>query len=328
MWRAAALVPALVLAVSYSTVAFQKGDSAEELCLPLLAFSLWCLLRAFKEKGAVRPGLWLVFANGLAAGAVFWVKYTLLGLHFAWMACLAFWLWLGEKSFSSALKACGAFLGGMAAVSVPVLAYFAFHNSLGDLFGTYFVTNFTSYSDAPSNWTVPFYNMAVSGLSTLTSNPVWMGLALLGGAWLLFAPRLLTGAGRAALAAMAFFTAFFIWCGSMGWPYYGLPLAVFAPLGFADWRCATSLISGFIAKESVVSTLEILLGGAALSTLFASRAAISFLVFTLLYTPCIAAVATIRREFNSTLKTVGVVLMQCCVAWIVAFVVYTLVGIL
>ena len=85
---------------------------------------------------------------------------------------------------------------------------------------------------------------------------------------------------------------------------------VFAPLGFADWRCATSLISGFIAKESVVSTLEILLGGAALSTLFASRAAISFLVFTLLYTPCIAAVATIRREFNSTLKTVGVVLMQ------------------
>ena len=85
---------------------------------------------------------------------------------------------------------------------------------------------------------------------------------------------------------------------------------LFAPLGFADWRCATSLISGFIAKESVVSTLEILLGGAALSTLFASRAAIRFLVFTLLYTPCIAAVATIRREFNSTLKTVGVVLMQ------------------
>ena len=222
----------LVADAVYSSPAFAQGDSAEELCLPLLAFSLWCLLRAFKEKGAVRPGLWLVFANGLAAGAVFWVKYTLLGLHFAWMACLAFWLWLGEKSFSSALKACGAFLGGMAAVSVPVLAYFAFHNSLGDLFETYFVTNFTSYSDAPSNWTVPFYNMAVSGLSTLTSNPVWMGLALLGGAWLIFAPRLLTGAGRAALAAMAFFTAFFIWCGSMGWPYYGLPLAVFAPLGF------------------------------------------------------------------------------------------------
>ena len=103
---------------------------------------------------------------------------------------------------------------------------------------------------------------------------------------------------------------------------------VFAPLGFADWRCATSLISGFVAKESVVSTLKILLGGAGLSTMFASRSAISFLVFTILYTPCGAAVATIRREFGSALKTVGIVLMQCCVAWITAFIVYTLVGIL
>ena len=103
---------------------------------------------------------------------------------------------------------------------------------------------------------------------------------------------------------------------------------VFAPLGFADWRCATSLISGFIAKESVVSTLEVLLGGAPLFTMFTNRSAASFLVFTLLYTPCIAAVATIRREFGSTLKTVGVVMMQCCVAWIVALAVYTLVGIL
>ena len=103
---------------------------------------------------------------------------------------------------------------------------------------------------------------------------------------------------------------------------------VFAPLGFADWRCATALSSGFIAKESVVSTLEVLLGGAPLSTMFTNRSAASFLVFTLLYTPCIAAVATIRREFDSTLKTVGIVLMQCCVAWIAASVVYALIGIL
>ena len=103
---------------------------------------------------------------------------------------------------------------------------------------------------------------------------------------------------------------------------------VFAPLGFADWRCATSLISGFIAKESVVSTLEVLLGGTPLSTMFTNRSAASFLVFTLLYTPCIAAVATIRREFDSTLKTIGIVLMQCCVAWIAASVVYALIGIL
>ena len=101
---------------------------------------------------------------------------------------------------------------------------------------------------------------------------------------------------------------------------------VFAPLGFADWRCATALISGFIAKESVVSTLEVLLGGTAIAALFTTRSAVSFLVFTLLYTPCIAAVATIRRELGSALKTLGVVVLQCSVAWLAALAAYTVFG--
>jgi len=101
---------------------------------------------------------------------------------------------------------------------------------------------------------------------------------------------------------------------------------LFAPLGFGDWRCATSLISGFIAKESVVSTLEVLLGGNAISGLFTTRSALSFLVFTLLYTPCVAAVATIRRELDSSLKALGVVAMQCGVAWLVSLAAYALAG--
>ena len=101
---------------------------------------------------------------------------------------------------------------------------------------------------------------------------------------------------------------------------------IFAPLGFGDWRCATSLISGFIAKESVVSTLEVLLGGSAISCLFTTRSALSFLVFTLLYTPCVAAVATIRRELDSSLKTLGVVAMQCGVAWLASLVMYAIAG--
>ena len=101
---------------------------------------------------------------------------------------------------------------------------------------------------------------------------------------------------------------------------------IFRPLGFGDWRCATALISGFIAKESVVSTLQVLLGGAAISSLLTTRSAVSFLVFTLLYTPCVAAIATIRRELDSRLKTVGVVVLQCSVAWVVAFVAYAIAG--
>ena len=103
---------------------------------------------------------------------------------------------------------------------------------------------------------------------------------------------------------------------------------VFAPLGFADWRCATALISGFVAKESVVSTLEVLLGGVAVTGLFSTHSAISFLVFTLLYTPCVAAVATIRRELRSTVKTIGVVLLQCGVAWLAAWGAFAIAGLL
>ena len=99
---------------------------------------------------------------------------------------------------------------------------------------------------------------------------------------------------------------------------------VFAPLGFADWRCAAALISGFIAKESVVSTLEILLGTSALGALFTTKSAVSFLVFTLLYTPCVAAIAAIRREVGSGLRAGIIALCQCCVAYLAAFAVFSL----
>ena len=99
---------------------------------------------------------------------------------------------------------------------------------------------------------------------------------------------------------------------------------VFAPLGFADWRCATALISGFIAKESVVSTLEILLGTSALSALFTTKSAASFLVFTLLYTPCVAAIAAIRREVGSPVRAGIIALSQCCVAYLAAFAMFAI----
>ena len=101
---------------------------------------------------------------------------------------------------------------------------------------------------------------------------------------------------------------------------------IFKPLGFGDWRCATALISGFVAKETVVSTLQVLLGGVAVGTLFSARSALSFLVFSLLYTPCVAAIASIKRELNSTWATIGVVVMQCAVAWGIAFVAYQIGG--
>lgn len=107
---------------------------------------------------------------------------------------------------------------------------------------------------------------------------------------------------------------------------------VFAPLGFDDWRIPTALITGFTAKEAVISTLGVLMGtstaalGPALHTLFTPVSAISFLVFTLLYTPCVAAIAAVKRELESGWLALGVVVLQCVVAWLAAFGVYLLLG--
>ncbi|MBQ3567473.1 MAG: ferrous iron transport protein B [Anaerotignum sp.] len=100
----------------------------------------------------------------------------------------------------------------------------------------------------------------------------------------------------------------------------GIIAPVFAPLGFGDWRISTALITGFMAKESVVSTLAVLLGGstADLGTMFNPLTAAVFLVFTLLYTPCVAAISCVKRELGGK-WAVGVVILQCAVAWIVAF---------
>ena len=103
---------------------------------------------------------------------------------------------------------------------------------------------------------------------------------------------------------------------------------VFAPLGFGDWRMVTALVSGFTAKEAVVSTFGVILGVSseqlevALHSLFTPASAASFLTFCLLYTPCMAAVAAMKRELNSGWKTVLVMISECIVAWLVAFLVY------
>lgn len=104
----------------------------------------------------------------------------------------------------------------------------------------------------------------------------------------------------------------------------GVIAPVFAPLGFGDWRISTALITGFIAKESVVSTLSILFGTTtALTSLISTKAAAALLVFCLFYTPCVAAIASIRRELGQK-WAIGVVILQCAIAWVCAFAMYHL----
>ncbi|MDD5944670.1 MAG: ferrous iron transport protein B [Clostridia bacterium] len=102
---------------------------------------------------------------------------------------------------------------------------------------------------------------------------------------------------------------------------------VFRPLGFGDWRAATALITGFSAKEAVISTLTVLMNGdvAAVASLFTVQAAIAFLVFTLLYTPCVAAIAAVKRELKSGKWAIAIAFGQTAFAWVVACIVYQII---
>jgi len=103
---------------------------------------------------------------------------------------------------------------------------------------------------------------------------------------------------------------------------------IFVPLGFSDWRISTALITGFTAKEAVISTLAVLTGANVadlentLHTLFSSLSAFSFLVFTLLYTPCVAAIATVKREYGNVKGLIFIIVYQTAIAWLAAFCVY------
>lgn len=103
---------------------------------------------------------------------------------------------------------------------------------------------------------------------------------------------------------------------------------IFTPLGFSDWRISTSLITGFIAKEAVISSMAVLTGasvanlGNTLHSLFSPLSAFAFLVFTLLYTPCVAAIATVKRELGSLKGTIFVIIYQTGFAWLIGVIVY------
>lgn len=116
---------------------------------------------------------------------------------------------------------------------------------------------------------------------------------------------------------------------------FGMLIApAFTPLGFSDWRIATSLVTGLMGKEAVVSSMGVLLNvgtdalSAAINNMFTVSSALSFLTFALLYTPCVAAISTISKELNSRSKAFGIAVAQCCVAWLAAYFVYLIAGVL
>lgn len=222
------LVAPITAAVVYTLPAFSKGDSVEEFALPLLLIALYDLVRVMLDDGKpVTRGMLL--RNGTLAGVLFWTKYTLLGLHFAFMACLFFELLVFHRQIARAFSACGWFLLGMAAPAVPVLAYFAANQALGSLWEIYFYNNLFLYSDTTGGLFSRLIRVEMLLCETLVNN-VAMGVAFFVGVALVALCRRLPVRARLYLAVTAGFTALFIWVGGSYWPYYGLPMAAYIPL--------------------------------------------------------------------------------------------------
>jgi hypothetical protein len=136
------IVPALA-ALVYSSASFAHGDSAEELCLPLMMAGFYMLLRFFKDQTTLTPKV--MIACGALAGGVLWIKYTMLGWWLGFMIAVFVALLL-KKQIKRAFMACVWFLAGMTAMTLPWLVYFAINGALGDWFQAYFTLNITTYA--------------------------------------------------------------------------------------------------------------------------------------------------------------------------------------
>ena len=214
-----AAVPAAAIAASR---AFSHGGSAEELLLPLLAAALYGLLVQVQNP---RPmPLRQVFCHGLLAGCALWLKYTVLGFYLAWVLVLAAAYW--HRGLRRQLaQSCGVYLGSMALATLPWVVYFGLHGALGDWFTAYFYDNLFLYAGERG------------GLAALARHLWWAvrdslpaaGLLALFLAWAFASHRRAAAASVAALAAGLALTSL------MGGylVYYGLVLAMFAPLGLA-----------------------------------------------------------------------------------------------
>lgn len=225
------LLPAAA-ALIYSCTAFKYGDSAEELCLPLLMHSLFLTVRAVKADVPLTAAQ--KFALGCAGGCVLWIKFTMLGFYIG--LALMFFIDAARRHRlhgHGILRVAGSFLTaflGVAAVSLPVFAYFAFNGALRDCWLAYFYNNIFVYSTEGFSKTGIFktlWKLLFNIGKAFVTNPQVLIFAPLGMIWDRRSPE------NAYMLSCFLFTAFFVYIGGRAYPYYAFILTVFSIYGFA-----------------------------------------------------------------------------------------------
>ncbi|MEA5013589.1 MAG: hypothetical protein VB099_03410 [Candidatus Limiplasma sp.] len=294
--RAALLALPLAAALVTSSYAFQQGDSAEEFCLPLLSFSLLWLLRYLKEQAPGPMPAKTALACGVLCGCVLWMKFTMLGLHLAWIV-IAFGIQAQRGQWKAAWRCFFSYAAGIALATLPWVLYFGLHGALGDWLKTYFYDNLFLYSgsEAAGLWGRG-KAMARSFLTWGMEN--WGYLALLAAGMLrisgLWLRRQKAGANRnekgraegspspwerAALWLGLGLLTLGVFIGGKSYPYYGLILYSFMGVAFtlpALWagrlpgaaKAGKAAVRGLCAGAAALSFALCLLGSPNVKTSF------------------------------------------------------------
>lgn len=207
----------------YCTASFSHGGSVEELCLPMLAVSLYILTKAVLLKNN-RLTVLEAFTNGIFIGCIFWIKYTMLGFYVGYALFVLFsYLWKHE--YTDLLKIIGAVLGGIAVVSIPVFAYFIFNHAIPDLVEAYFYNNIFLYSAKSAG----LVKNVINGITkAISRNMIVMGIIGIGFFSLLINQRKLA---MAVIACFGFSMLFIVT--RHLYLYYPFILCAFAPFGFS-----------------------------------------------------------------------------------------------
>ncbi|MPM33010.1 hypothetical protein SDC9_79577 [bioreactor metagenome] len=228
------LLPAVLGALIATSNSFVVGDSAEEICLPFISWSLYYMLKLLREtKSSENTGFSLpvVMLNGILAGCVLWIKFNLLGFHLGWIIVLCI-LTLRKGGLIQALKTGTVFLLGMLAATLPWITYFGIHYALGDLWMAYFHNNIFLYSVPSASVLAGLKNSISNFLVGLYHNPGHTLPVAVGMLWTLFCPRkYLSVSAKAGIYATFALLAAGVYVGGRAYAYYALIFSAYAVLG-------------------------------------------------------------------------------------------------
>lgn len=218
----AAAISALVIITAFC---YSRGDNAEEFCLPMVLSSLYDLLDVFQRQGRVRKGL--IFKNGIFAGCVLWIKFTMLGFYIGWCLLIGLYRWR-KHGFFSVCRAALLVLGGMLLATLPWLIYFIANDAVSEWMYVYFYSNIALYPRKITIW----QRIADFFTKDLLWNPVMMPIVLFGAVYHVKARALAANCfSRWTVPITLILTYVFIFIGGVRYRYYLLILGAFVPFG-------------------------------------------------------------------------------------------------